>query len=40
LIRDIFPYAELKTIEKAGHWVQAEAPSEFLGLVEDFFKSN
>jgi esterase len=39
LISDIFPDSELKTIEKAGHWVQAEAPVEFLAIVEQFLKS-
>jgi esterase len=40
LIKDIFPNSELKTIEKAGHWVQAEAPMEFLSLVEEFLKTD
>lgn len=35
-IQEIFPNSELKTIATAGHWVHAEAPKEFYGLVMDF----
>lgn len=35
-IKEIFPESELKTIDKAGHWVHAEAPKEFYGLVMGF----
>ena len=28
-IKRIFPNAEIKTIQDAGHWVQAEKPVEF-----------
>ena len=35
-IREFFPGAELKTIENAGHWLHADAPEEFLGLVREF----
>jgi len=31
-----FPEAQIATIQSAGHWVQADAPAEFLRLVEDF----
>ena len=35
-IRDNFPYAALVTIANAGHWVHAEAPSEFAERVMEF----
>jgi esterase len=31
-----FPGAELKTIANASHWVHADAPGEFYGLVKNF----
>ena len=36
LIRACFPYAELTTIEQAGHWVHAEAPQQFLTKITEF----
>jgi esterase len=33
LIKKIFPEAELKTIEGAGHWLHAEKPTEFYEMV-------
>ncbi len=36
LIKKLFSNASMKTIEKAGHWVHAEAPEEFLKLVRGF----
>jgi pimeloyl-ACP methyl ester carboxylesterase len=33
-----FAKAELKTITDAGHWLHAEQPEEFDGLVKDFIK--
>lgn len=36
LIRRMFPRAELKAIADAGHWVHAEAPEEFIQVVENF----
>lgn len=38
-IWELFPMAEIKIIEDAGHWVHADAPDELLGLVQDFLKS-
>lgn len=35
-IRAIFPYAELVTIEQAGHWVHADAPPLFLSKITEF----
>ncbi|CAG9763205.1 unnamed protein product [Ceutorhynchus assimilis] len=35
-IQKLFPKAELKYIEGAGHWVHAEKPNEFLKLTLDF----
>jgi len=39
LIKKIFPQAEIKTIDQAGHWVQVDAPEDFLQLVEQFASS-
>lgn len=36
MIRQLFPQAEIKTIEKAGHWVHADSPKELLEMVTDF----
>lgn len=36
LIKTLFPKAEIKTVEGAGHWVHAEKPEELLGLVSGF----
>ena len=36
LIKTLFPKAEIKTVEGAGHWVHAEKPEELLGLVRGF----
>ncbi|MDQ3191316.1 MAG: alpha/beta fold hydrolase [Bacteroidota bacterium] len=35
-IKKIFPTAEIKTIENAGHWLHAEAPEEFYQMVIEF----
>jgi len=39
-ITDIFPEAELETIELAGHWVQAEAPNEFAEILLKFLNKS
>ena len=39
LIKELFPNSSIETIPDAGHWVQAEAPTEFITLVLDFLKS-
>jgi esterase len=36
IILKIFPKAEIKAIEKAGHWVHAEQPEDFYNAVMDF----
>ena len=36
LIRRLFPAADIRTIEGAGHWVHAEAPEVFVDMVLDF----
>lgn len=36
LIKELFPNARIETIEKAGHWVHADAPDELLELVKEF----
>ena len=33
-----FPNAKIKTIDKVGHWVHAEAPKEFLEIIIKFLK--
>lgn len=38
-VRELFPNAKLLTVERAGHWVHAEAPEEFGALVRDFLAS-
>ena len=37
-IFDLFPNAEIKTIEDAGHWVHAEQPQLLMKQVLDFFE--
>lgn len=37
-IVSIFPNAEVKTIEGAGHWVHAEKPDELLNLTKEFLQ--
>jgi len=39
-IARLFPRAELVTIPGAAHWVQADAPAEFLRVVLDFLQSS
>jgi len=39
LIRRAFPRARIETIERAGHWVQSEAPEEFYRTVVRFLSS-
>ncbi|HET6245506.1 MAG: alpha/beta fold hydrolase [Bacteroidetes bacterium] len=38
-IKKMFPEAEIKTIENAGHWVHAEAPVDFYSIVFEFIES-
>ena len=35
-IRRLFPKHEIARIEKAGHWLHAEQPAEFLAIIERF----
>jgi esterase len=37
-IRALFPRAELVTLERAGHWLHADAPEAFAGAVLDFLR--
>jgi len=39
LIHKWFPSARIETIPEAGHWVHADRPEEFLGLVGDFLSA-
>lgn len=38
IIRKYFPQAVVETIEKAGHWVHADAPDELYGLLTNFLE--
>jgi esterase len=38
LIKKVFPEAEIKTVEGAGHWVHSEKPMEFLKVVVEFLE--
>jgi esterase len=38
LITQLFPQAQFSTIAKAGHWLHAEAPQEFLKISSDFLR--
>jgi pimeloyl-ACP methyl ester carboxylesterase len=38
-IKELFPYAELKTIKNAGHWLHAEQPEALLKIIKDFLNS-
>ena len=38
LILKLFPAAQIKTIENAGHWVHAQAPQEFYNILVDFLQ--
>jgi pimeloyl-ACP methyl ester carboxylesterase len=38
-IKTIFPDSKLVSISGAGHWVQAEKPDEFAGVVNGFLRS-
>lgn len=40
LIHNLFPQAKIETIERAGHWVHADAPEEFVTLVSAFLAGN
>lgn len=35
-IKKIFPNSEVKTIGGAGHWVHADKPEEFVGVLKEF----
>lgn len=35
-INALFPYAQAKLIEGAGHWPHAEKPNVFLKIIEKF----
>lgn len=39
IIKKTFANVSIKTIEKAGHWVHAEQPAEFLFVVNDFLRN-
>lgn len=36
LITSLFPHAHIVTIPHAGHWVHADAPQEFVRIVQEF----
>ncbi|NOZ48120.1 MAG: alpha/beta fold hydrolase [Chlorobi bacterium] len=35
-IRAIFPYADIKIIENAGHWLHAEQPEKLVRIIKEF----
>ena len=37
-IHELFPRAEIQTLEEAGHWVHADAPGEFVRHVTEFLQ--
>lgn len=39
LIKNLFPAAKIETIPAAGHWLHAEAPSEFLRRITNFLSA-
>ena len=39
LFREIFPGAEFKYVEGAGHWVHSQKPKQFLETIIPFIKS-
>ncbi|MBW8049837.1 MAG: alpha/beta fold hydrolase [Cytophagales bacterium] len=39
LIKKLFPNSQITTIENAGHWVHADAPEEFLDVINDFLQT-
>ncbi|TXF79356.1 alpha/beta fold hydrolase [Chryseobacterium sp.] len=39
-IKQQFPHASVVTIKNAGHWVQAENPTDFNEVVKDFLSEN
>ncbi|NNE35174.1 MAG: alpha/beta fold hydrolase [Rhodothermales bacterium] len=38
-IRTMFPYAEVETIQEAGHWIHADAPDQFGKIVMTFLET-
>lgn len=36
VIKNLFPHAEIKTIENTGHWLHAEKPQEFCKIMLEF----
>lgn len=36
LIKQLFPQAEIKTLENTGHWLHAEKPKELMKMIEEF----
>ena len=40
LIKTIFPKAEIKIIDGAGHWVHAEKPQELFNTIYEFLRNN
>ena len=40
LIHQFFPGAKIETIPRAGHWLHADAPDEFVSLVSEFLNDS
>jgi esterase len=39
-IKKMFPRAKIETIARAGHWVHADAPEEFVAIISSFLAGN
>jgi pimeloyl-ACP methyl ester carboxylesterase len=37
LIRELFPYSEIVTVEEAGHWLHADQPLLLIEILHEFF---
>ena len=37
-IKEIFPIAQFKYVQDAGHWVHSQKPAEVMQLIKDFLK--
>jgi pimeloyl-ACP methyl ester carboxylesterase len=38
LIKELFPYSQIKTVDDAGHWLHADQPLELIEILHDFFE--
>ncbi|MFO7655627.1 MAG: alpha/beta fold hydrolase [Bacteroidales bacterium] len=40
LINEVFPHAEIKNIQGAGHWIHAEKPGELMNAIMEFLRAH